>query len=312
MGNYYGAGASGLNLNENQYRLDFQGGRREGGPTRILHTVPRIPGLSFTNEVRTGRPGSGDNAYIFGSPYSFERYVRGTIPPGDRVFSIKGSIPDPALYCAQRLQVELETAGLIIRNRASTIQRLNQIPRGNRITFFTHRSPALREIVRETNMNSVNLFAEALSLRQAVKQGQGDSQAKAITSIEDYWQNQGITTKGMYLRDGSGLSANNMISPYQMAAILAAMHRSPHYQNFKQSLPLAGRSGTLKRMLRGTAAEGRLWAKSGFISGVRAYTGYVERADGRILAFAMMANHFSGGSGAMRRKLEGLMARMAE
>ncbi|RMG73862.1 MAG: hypothetical protein D6722_03170 [Bacteroidetes bacterium] len=97
-----------------------------------------------------------------------------------------------------------------------------------------------------------------------------------------------------------------------MAHILVKTAQAPYAEAFEASLPVAGRSGTLKGMLRGTAAEGRLRAKSGYIAGVRGYAGYVTTPDGRELAFAMLANYYSCSAGAMRRKFETLMLRLAE
>ena len=90
------------------------------------------------------------------------------------------------------------------------------------------------------------------------------------------------------------------------------MKNSSSYQYFLESLPLAGRTGSLKGMLKGTAAEGRLRAKSGYISGVRAYSGYVERADGQVWAFTMISNNYACSAGQMRRKFSRLMVKLAE
>jgi D-alanyl-D-alanine carboxypeptidase/D-alanyl-D-alanine-endopeptidase (penicillin-binding protein 4) len=315
MGNYYGAGASGLNIHENFYRLDFRSPATTGSQTEILRTVPSINGIEFVNEVRSGPKGSGDNAYIFGSPYTWLRYVRGTIPPGRSAFSIKGSIPDPPLYCARRFEEELIKCGITLSQPASSIRLENLQGRphtAKRTLLHTHRSPSLADLVKETNMESLNLYAEALALRTAVARKQKGTTAEAAETMTDYWKAQGVATKGMRLRDGSGLSANNVVSTHQMAKILYLTSQTPHYSAFRSSLPLAGRSGSLRSMLRGTTAEGRLRAKSGYISGVRAYAGYVEAVNGKKYAFAMISNHYSCSAGQMRRKFEKLMVKLAE
>ena len=314
MGNYYGAGASGLNINENLYRLDFQSPSSTGSATKVLRTQPNIEGITFINEVKAGRPGSGDNAYIYGSPYSSTRYVRGTIPPGRAVFSIKGSIPEPALYCAQRMREELIKCGVEVKGNYSTVRLADfegMNVKGSRKIIHTHSSPTLSEIVYHTNMKSVNLFAEAIANRISVKLGKEGSTAEAAESIEDYWKKQGVDTRGMYLRDGSGLSSNNVLSTYQLTAILSKAYVSSYSEAFVGSLPVAGKSGSLSSMLRGTIAEGKLMAKSGYISGVRSYAGYVRTQAGQVLAFTMIANNFSGSSSQMRREFEKLMVALA-
>lgn len=314
MGNYYGIGASGLSIHENFYRLDFSSGA-PGRAVSIQRTEPLQDDLTFVNEVKAGPAGSGDNAYIFGVPHTAVRYVRGTIPPNRKLFSIKGSMNNPAYTAARLLTEELTNCGITITEpplsgHGATQAGLALSSTGTRI--HTHRSPSLRMIVEETNMESINLYAEALAVHVAKALKKPFRAGEAAEAVAGYWRSRGVDVGGMYVRDGSGLSPNNVMSPNQMTAILAAARTGKAYPAFEASLPLAGRSGSLKRMLKGTAAEGRLRAKSGYISGVRAYTGYVRTSDGRELCFAMMANHHAGSSGGMRRHLEGLMAKIAD
>ncbi|RMG74178.1 MAG: D-alanyl-D-alanine carboxypeptidase/D-alanyl-D-alanine-endopeptidase, partial [Bacteroidetes bacterium] len=197
MGNYYGAGASSLNYRENLYRLDLEPGPRAGAGTQVLRTDPALPEITFVNELVTGAPGSGDQAYIYGAPYTGLRYLRGSIPAGPRVFSIKGSIPDPAYLLALELQEELTACGVKITANATTSRRLRQAgaPVSDRLqTVHTHLSPPLSELVRETNMESLNLYAEALARASAVARGEAGESAAAAKAMQDYWQSQGVDT----------------------------------------------------------------------------------------------------------------------
>lgn len=313
MGNYYGAGAAGLNIHENKYRLDFNPGTYTGGQTKVIRTDPYIHGLEFINEVRTGAPGSGDNAYIYGAPYSYVRYLRGTVPPG-RYFAIHGSIPDPALFCAQKLEEVLDSCGVSALG-SSTI-RLEKIA-GNahnakRMTIVEHKSPTLAEIIKPLNMKSINLFAEALLNHLAFAKGKKGTTENGAKIVEDYWKSKGLNTRGFFMRDGSGLSSNNGMSTHHMSFILAQAYQAATKEDFYHSLPLAGRSGSLKGMLRGTRAENNLRAKSGYIAGVRSYTGYVDTRSDKRLSFAIIAHNFSCTPGRMRQKLSRLMASLAE
>jgi len=314
IGNYYGAGAGGLNIHENLYELHFRSGR-PGTLTEILRTHPPMEDLNFVNEVAAGPSGSGDNGYIYGVPYTQLRYVRGTIPPNRNLFAIKGSLSDPSLSCAQWLRAELLSCGIPVQGEATTLRQLwaeDELPHTQRNTLHTRQSPPLIEILEATNMKSVNLFAEVLAKEIAIARGRKGSTEAGLEEIEAYWQGRGVNLQGIILRDGSGLSPNNAVAPLHMARILATIRKGPNGDTFKTTLPVAGRSGSLKGMLKGTAAEGRLSAKSGYISGVRSYAGYVTLPSGQEVAFAMIANNYACGAGAMRRKLEKLMAALAE
>lgn len=314
MGNYYGAGSAGLNIHENYYRLDFRS-KRPGTRTDVLRTVPAMDNLTFVNEVLAGPSGSGDNAYIYGAPYTPLRYLRGTIPPNRSSFSIKGSVSDPPLTAATWLREELLNCGISVYGEPITQRQLwatGEIPMMERTALHTLRSAPLSEIVEATNMRSINLYAEALAKRLAVKLDREGSTVDAVEAIEAHWRKRGVDLRGITLRDGSGLSPGNGVSALQMAHILAKAAQGSGKEALYASLPVAGRSGTLSGMLKGTAAEGILRAKSGFISGVRAYTGYVDIKEGQRVAFAMIANHYNCSAGAMRSKLEVLMAALAD
>ena len=87
MGNYYAAGIWGLNWHENLHYLHFRQQPTPGQRPLLESLEPDIPGLRFTNELSSGARNSGDNAYIFGAPYQFDRYIRGTIPAGSGTFT---------------------------------------------------------------------------------------------------------------------------------------------------------------------------------------------------------------------------------
>src|SRR5680860_1491591 len=82
LGNYYGAGHWALNIHDNEYKIFFRQNQTPGNLTSILRSSPDLAPFLLTNEVRTGLPGSGDQAYIYSAPYSEGASIRGTIPPG--------------------------------------------------------------------------------------------------------------------------------------------------------------------------------------------------------------------------------------
>jgi len=306
MGNYYGAGAWALNLHENLHYLHFQQQAQLGATPQIIGVEPEIPGLEFINEVRSAARGSGDNAYIFGAPYQYNRYVRGTIPAGDGVFTIKGSLPDPPLFAAQCLRQGLAAVGIMSSGASSM---LNGPERGQRRLLYTHYSPPLSQIVNRANMESVNLYCEAMVKGIGWEKKQEGSTSAGLEAIKDYWTARGLSWGGSYLSDGSGLSGSNAVTSLFLARLLRLMagQEAAVFRPFYESLPEAGRSGSLKNTLKGTAAEGRLRAKSGTLERVRAYSGYATGRNGRLLAFSVIVNNYEGSGGAMRQKLERFM-----
>ncbi|MEQ8705596.1 MAG: D-alanyl-D-alanine carboxypeptidase/D-alanyl-D-alanine-endopeptidase [Phaeodactylibacter sp.] len=309
MGNYYAAGAWSLNWHENLHELHFEQ-TAEGRQPRITGTTPSVPGLSFQNEVTSGSPRSGDNAYIFGAPYQMERYVRGSIPAGSGVFTIKGALPDPPLLFAQLLQQELAGVGIL----CSGASRQFSPPARERTTIYTHYSPTLASIVERTNMESVNLYCEAMVRAMGWEKAQEGSYAAGHKAIQAYWEERGLSWEGVFLDDGSGLSEGNAVSARFLAAFMRKMAIGPPavFEPFEASLPVAGRSGSLKNTLKGTAAEGRLLAKTGTLERVRALTGYATTRSGQRLAFCIILNRYEGPGGTVRKAMEQFLLSLCE
>jgi serine-type D-Ala-D-Ala carboxypeptidase/endopeptidase (penicillin-binding protein 4) len=310
LGNYYGAGVWGLNIHENLYYLRFRQSSRLGATPAIGLIEPEVPGLSFYNEVKSAKSGSGDNAYIFGGPYTYERFVRGTIPVGSGLFSIKGSLPDPPLFAAYHFKRSMESIGITSSREAVTQLELDSrgFKSGERKVLFTHYSPPLNKIVERANIKSVNLYCESL-LRALGKNQKDDGAIEAgIEVIENYWTGRGLKMDGCYLEDGSGLSARNAVTTLFLATLMREVARDEKvFPFFYDSLPIGGRSGSLEYMFRGSAAEGKVRAKSGTLNRVRSYTGYATSRSGKLLAFSVIVNNYSCTGSAMRSKLERFM-----
>jgi len=315
LGNYYGCGAFGLNLHENLYYLKFQQQSKLGTTPRVLRTEPNIPGMQFTNEIQSAAKGSGDNAYIYGAPYTYQRYLRGTIPVGSGVFTIKGSIPDPPLFVAWQLADALESVGILTLRPPASIRDLpaEQWPKANLSEIFVHKSPPLSAIVKRTNIKSVNLYAEALLRAIGLEYDQkGDTQT-GLKAIEQYWTSRGVDFSGVQLYDGSGMAPRNALPANCFTQILSLVYKDDRLrEDFLQSLPMAGRSGGLRNRLKNTKAEGRLMAKSGSLEQVRAYSGYVQARNGKWLAFSIMLNNYDGKGSVATKKLMSLMQGLAE
>jgi D-alanyl-D-alanine carboxypeptidase/D-alanyl-D-alanine-endopeptidase (penicillin-binding protein 4) len=314
IGNYYGAGAWGLNIRENRYHLTFRQQSQLGKIPPIEKVEPEIPNLIHINEVRSAEKGSGDNAYIFGSNYNYTRFVRGTIPVGKSPFEIKGSIPDPPFFAAYSLLVASENAGIQSNKIATSLlelERAGDFKAGKRKTIYTHYSPILKEIVEITNMKSINLYCEALLRYLGKSQKGAGTPGAGLEVIDDYWEKKGIDNKGFFMEDGSGLSSFNVVSSYQLASYMRELALNKAlYKVFLPSLPVAAKSGSLSYMFKNTAASGKIRAKSGGLKRVRSYTGYVEGQGGQLLSFSIICNRFTGESGALRRKMEKAMLPM--
>lgn len=306
MGNYYGAGPSGLTIFDNMMRFSFNCPSSPGSLTKIKSIEPYVPDLVFHNYIVSSER-QGDNAYLFGAPYSLDRFGTGTLPAGTTNFTVKGSLPDPELQFAYELYELLKLNGITINGhyKSARSMELSSTDKSysNRTLLHTHSGQKLNDLIYHTNMRSVNLYAEHMINLVGYEQAKKGSTDIGLNILEKYWSTR-ISTDGLYINDGSGLSRSNAISASHFTNLLKYMKASSYAQEFISSLPVAGVSGTLKSVCNGQAAHGKLKAKSGSMSRIKSYAGYVETSNGQTLAFALIVNNYDGSASSLKQKME--------
>ena len=114
---------------------------------------------------------------------------------------------------------------------------------------------------------------------------------RALNSKSNFCARQGIADGDAVLVDGSGLSRQNLVSPRAVVQMLAYAAQQPWGDSFRSTLPIAGEDGTLEDRLKGTAAAGRIHAKTGSLEHVRGISGYATTLHGENLVFSIFTNN---------------------
>jgi D-alanyl-D-alanine carboxypeptidase/D-alanyl-D-alanine-endopeptidase (penicillin-binding protein 4) len=298
IGNYYAAGAYGISYMDNTFQLILRSGAVNTTP-QIIRTVPNLPQLVFDNHLKSTTIGF-DSAYFYCAPYSNFKTIRGAIPANVKEFCIKGDIPNPGLLLAEHFKDRLQAYGITIVKpeiiQSSVSKTRNEI--------YTHFSPPLHEILKEINEHSNNHYAEHVFRTLALKNEPIGSNQGAITILKSYWKSKGLPVHQLVQHDGSGLSPSNAVSALFYVQLLSYMHtKSAHSKAFISTLPVAGVNGTLSKFLKGTRLQAKVKAKSGTISRVKCYAGYMDVKDKKY-TFAIMVNNANGSSKAVTTKIE--------
>ena len=298
IGNYYAPGIYGISFFDNMYRVYLQS-FASGSKTNVLYTKPSVYNLKLTNDIRVSND-SSDEASIFGIPFVNEMRLYGTILPNQSSFVLKGVIPDPGLFLAQYFRDYLQKNGIAIEGEATTY-RLNPVtPTEERLISFV-RSVDLASILQIINVESNNHYAEHLYKLLTVLNS---------IDIKEYWKNKGFDSDALFMYDGSGISPKNAISAGFLVDLLVYMDKqSENSDAFYKSLPVAGRNGTVASFLRNTPLGGKARLKSGSISNVQSYSGYIE-SNGKRYAVALIINNFTGNRSELRREIEQLFNRL--
>jgi len=311
MGNYYGAFASGLTIHDNLYYLYFKPALKVGEAAEVLRTEPVIPNLKFTNYMKTGKKGSGDNGYIYCAPFQNTATLRGSIPARVEEFAIKGSIPDPGYFAAEYFRISLENAGIKVSGNVKTSA---SIPTDYK-NIYTHVSPPLKDIVYYINKVSFNLYTEHVLRAIAKKYGDAPTTSEGVNLVKKFLHDKGIDDSGVALYDGCGLSRSNMITTKMMCELLKYMANSKNYEHLNNSLALAGDPddiGYYSNLGIGTKLEKNARIKSGLIERVRSFSGYLRNDSGDLISFSFIANNYEGSRRAIDKLHTDIMIKLAE
>ena len=286
-GNYYAPGIFALSYLDNTMNIVLKSGA-VGSIATVLHTTPEVPEIEFENHIRCTHI-SYDGAFVHGVPYSNRRYLVGSVPSNRQTFGVKGDLPNPPLILARGFVKVLQSSGIQVDGEATY---LSETPRNKtpRTVLFSHKSEPMAELIRHTNHESDNLYAEMLFRIFGSKYTLPCTIHNASDFVRDYWRNRGVSFRSAKILDGCGLAPQEVISPSMYVQLLRYMYGSKNKDVFLASLPCSGESGTLSSFLRDTPLHGKVCAKSGTIGGTKNYAGYIFLPDGRVWVFAVMVN----------------------
>ncbi|MBQ2590875.1 MAG: D-alanyl-D-alanine carboxypeptidase, partial [Paludibacteraceae bacterium] len=173
-------------------------------------------------------------------------------------------------------------------------------------------SPVLSEIVSDINHRSNNHYAEHVYRYLGSRHKFGSDASEGADVIKSYWKSRGLDTEGLLQFDGCGLATTNAITAdFMVSLLIYEKTKAKYFDEFYESLPIAGENGTVKKLLKGTKLEGKVHAKSGSISRTQCYAGYIEW-DGETYAFAVMVNNFSGVRSNVQKAIENLLLSVTE
>jgi len=166
--------------------------------------------------------------------------------------------------------------------------------------------------VSVTNLLSHNGLANKLVKQIGQSVFHDKSTVSGCRAVIEFWREKGIDMTGVTLFDGSGRRYDNSLTARQLVDVLYYQTLAPTFGTFYSSLPLAGVSGTMRKMLNGTIAEGKIRAKTGTLAAVKSLAGYVSTLSGRKLIFAIIVNNYTCRNSVMKKQLEGVMVKMTE
>ncbi|HEX3867858.1 MAG TPA: D-alanyl-D-alanine carboxypeptidase/D-alanyl-D-alanine-endopeptidase, partial [Gemmatimonadaceae bacterium] len=304
----YSAPSDELLFNEGFTDLRVRGGDRPGAPVHVdlepAHSYPHVRVQAMTAAAPADVAGGGHNTLrAVPDSTTWDIVLEGTIAPNDTAtLEVPHHDADHAYVAA---------VAEALRGRGVSIDGA-ETPAATRMdTVATLSSPPVREILPALLKPSQNQIAEMLFRTlalQATGIGRSDTAAAVVARQLARW---GVPSNEVVIRDGSGLSRYDYVSPRTLVRVLDAVRHLPGFTAYYDALPIAGVDGTIQTRMRGTAAENNVHAKTGSIAMARSLSGYVTTANHRILIFSFLCNNWTVPVRSVERVQDAIAARLA-
>lgn len=310
-----GAPVSALAVNDNVQYLAVLPGAAAGDPPTFTW-LPETAHYTIESTARTVAAAAGlkPDIGVYRGPGSHVVRIWGTLPVGSAGTHLALSVEDPALFAAEALRDRLLAHGIYVdgqplarhRDYMGTPAELDtpsvaQEPFPAQTLLAQRRAPPLIETITVTNKASQNLFAEVLLMqiaKQWVPAGITPSREDGLRAVRVVLARAGVDPGDVQMRDGSGVSQQDLATPRAVAALLRYAAAQPWGAQFRATLPVGGVDGTISGRFTTPDMRGRVQAKTGTLAEVDALSGYVQAASGRTVIFSVLCNGHLPGSGA--------------
>lgn len=281
----YGAPINSLILNQNSLDLKLAP-QAVGQPLKVTWVRPeQSTGWTIENQTKTVKENEPEFVRIgrdFSQPII---RISGQLRVNGEPEQVYAAVIEPTNNFIQQFQKILINSGIKV---LETSIASNFSHPQEELAFVE--SPPLSELIKTTNLESNNVFAESLLRTLGAQNSQVDSVESGLKEIKLILNQLGIDPNSYQLFDGSGLSRNNLVTPLALIQTLRIMATSPIAELYQNSLPIGGVSGTLKRRFTDNSATGIVQAKTGTMTGVTSLSGYISPPDYQPLVFSITIN----------------------
>ncbi|MFO0748071.1 MAG: D-alanyl-D-alanine carboxypeptidase/D-alanyl-D-alanine-endopeptidase [Myxococcota bacterium] len=307
----YRPAVAALGISFGAMAVSVRPGKAIGDPVRVS-TTPTVPSIVVDNSARTvegkaqtaltidARPGKDGKTRIL---------VGGTLGVKAQALGTKRRVESPAHVALDVLAAALKKRGVSIRGAVRVAT--DRPAHGAELARIESRP--LAEIVHEINTFSNNYMAETLFAHLGEQDGDHAQWARAAKAVAQALAELHLPAGGYRIVNGSGLYDGTHVSPRAMAALLDAMAdgAGPAEVAFRDSLAIAGKTGTLKGRLKKLA--GKVIGKTGTLDDALSLSGYVTAKSGCRLAFSVIVNGPIGDrAGKVQVAIDGLVSALAE
>lgn len=278
------------------------------GAKPTYNVAPNASGMIISNQAKTVKKGQKSTLKIQRTYNTNLIVISGNLPIGSSKKEWV-TVQNPTINTLQALKNTLYNSGIHFSKSSQIIRK--ELPKNAKL-IFTNQSKPLAQIfpvfMKLSNNSMADIFAKAMGQQQY---GVGDLQS-GIQVIMEYGKSKNLPMTNWRFTDGSGLSNQNRMTAIGISQLLFEIQNEPYYQTFYQSLPVAGNTdplvgGTLRKRFTATNIQGRIIAKTGYITNVYALSGYMKGNSGKSYVFSIMLENRANGITQIDKTMVALM-----
>jgi len=294
----YCAPVGGLNFNDNCVGVVVKPGAEGIGSPAEVTLVPGTSWIRLENTAKTAK--SGEPLVKRQGSGALTITVSGSVSKAnDPRTGLPIPITDPGMFFASACRTALAAQGITIlgETKRARVRLVNGgLPADLRPVAVHERK--MSEILWRVNKSSLNMFAEAVLKTVGAYAGREatpgvGSYETGRAATQRFLDSLGVPRGSYVIDDGSGLSHDNRVTPVMLTALLKHMNNHPRRKEWWSNLAVPGeKTGTLRRRMKDLA--GKVFAKTGHISGVSTLSGYVVGADKQVYVFSVLCNETTG------------------
>jgi D-alanyl-D-alanine carboxypeptidase/D-alanyl-D-alanine-endopeptidase (penicillin-binding protein 4) len=306
----YGAAISAIAVNDNTVAVTLTPGEKAGDPVQEL-LEPETPEFAIRNEVTTIGAKEKAELRLTREPGTDAVVVSGTMAAKSAPRKLVLGVQEPAQHAAIVLALLLAKQHVKVDGKVRVMHEPDPNEAG-RTVLAEHLSVPLKDSVKLVNKISQNLHAELLLRTAARQQGRWATPEDLLKFPEAFYTKAGVAAGDVIQTDGSGLSRRDLVTPRAFVAVLESAEKQAWFPEYLASLPVAGADGTLNERMREAPLAGKIHAKTGSVTHVRALSGYAETPGGRKLIFSFLSNNQGGKNHEVHETIDGLCLAMVE
>lgn len=290
---YYGVEISALSFNNNAVDLTVRADGKVGDTPSIQWFPFDTDYVNFINEQVITPPGTEYDEFYRRVMGTNTIILRSKLPKG-YLEEESLSVLNAPMYFMDTFQKYLEDGGISVERGIIIDNQTHLYEEGEYVELASHQSVPLSELLKQVNKESSNFYTEMLLKTMAAEHfGAQGSTELGLEIVRNFAESMNMDTTKMSLSDGSGMSPSTLMKINDLTLLLVNLQQHDQFPVFFNSLSIGGRDGSLKYRFGGTPLVGKFRGKSGYVSGVRALSGYMTAKSGRRLIVGIVTNNYA-------------------